>query len=86
MNPDKNPVSGDRRSGERGRNYALYFTIAVQILATVWAAATLNATVVQLRDTVKGQGELNATLALAVSDIKVDVAVLKDRQLRKADK
>lgn len=71
---------------ERHRNYALYFTIAVQIIATIWGAATLTATVSQLRESVHNQGELNASLASAVTDIKVDVAILKDRQLRKAVK
>lgn len=81
---DNNPVTGDRRHAERHRNYALYFTIAVQIIATVWGAATLNATVGQLRESVRNQGDLNANLVTVVTDIKVDVAILKDREARKS--
>lgn len=82
MSDHANVLAGDRRHAERHRNYALYFTIAIQIIATVWGAATLTATVVQLRESVVSTGRVQAALATAVTNIQIDVAVLKDREQR----
>lgn len=87
--PEETSTIGERRLDERHRihterqrNYALYFTIALQIIATVWGAASLAATVGQLRESVRGQSVLNATFTKSISDVTIDVAVIKDRESR----
>jgi hypothetical protein len=72
----------DRRRQNNVAVIALVVTLLTNVLALVWGAATLNATVNNLLDTVRNQGELQASTTLQVQNLNIRMGIVEDRSLR----
>lgn len=80
-------MSGDDNGVNRRRvetkDVLVYVTLLFQIAALVWGAATLNASVIQLKEATQ---ELRATLSVIsnhVSDLDARTRILEDRGTRR---
>jgi hypothetical protein len=76
----------DRRRSNNVAVFALVFTLLTNIVALVWGAATLNATVGHLTNTVQGQAVLQAATTAQVNQLNTRMGIVEDRTLRTNDR